>query len=578
MVLALDSSSPSMVKGTTTPATTASFSPPAGTLLFALCEADEINTFAVSNTGTSLTWTSIGVSTNASGQGSIQVYWAYNAVAQSNITVSSARTGSFTANALKVLVFTGAETSFTGAKAAAFTATVNVTTTAANSWVWAAHIEENGGADTAATGCSFNDAETSFGGIGGGVLKRTANTPTSGTVVTIGVVSGTLPAIVAFEVKENPVSPVGAVGTEWHPGRGPGSARFYKTPRSTDSIQAATVTLPDPTVGGIVLSGSTDTAAIGSVVTDSSVGGVRLGDTIGETAVNSVVLIDPGVGGARSGGNTDTVAVGVALTDPSAGGSRLGGNADTSAAGIVLADTASGHRLGSTADALATGIVLTDASVGGSRAGDTFGETATAALSISDPSVGGVRAGSTTGTMTFGIVLTDTPGAATSGSGRETLATGIVLLDVISATRSGSTTDTLAVGTVLTDLSAGGVRAGTVPGETATSALPLTDPTVGGIRLGGTTGSTTISLAVTDVAGGIRLGNTVDTVRAGLVLTDVAGAVRLGSSKDALSLILPTARGQMNSADRATNTMHSADRPTARMEPVTRLGPTMKGG
>jgi len=204
VALALDASTPSMVKGTTNPVTTASFSPPAGSLLFAICEADETNTFSVSNTGTALTWSSIGVSTNQSGQGSIMVFWAYNDSAQSGITVSSTRTGSFTANAIKVLVWTGAEKIFTGAKAAAFTATVNLVTTGANSWVWAGHVEENGGADTAATGCTFNDAETSFGGIGGGVLKRTTNTPTSGTTVTIGVTSGTLPAIVAFEVKEAP--------------------------------------------------------------------------------------------------------------------------------------------------------------------------------------------------------------------------------------------------------------------------------------------------------------------------------------------------------------------------------------
>jgi hypothetical protein len=467
VALALDASTPAMVKGTTNPATTATFSPPAQSLLFALCEADETNTFAVSNTGTALSWQSIGVSINQSGQGSIQVFWAWNANAQSNITVSSTRTGSFVANGLKVLVFTGAESTFTGAKIAGLTATVNVTTTANNSWVWAAHIEEGGGADTAASGCTFNDAETSFGGIGGGVLKRTATTPTAGTVVTIGVTAATTPAIVAFEVKESAAVAEGYSTTGWHPGRGPTQARFYKTPRSTDAIAAAPTALTDA-AGQAILGSPTDTIAIGVALTDAAFGarhssttdtlaigialsdglpdGSRLGDTFGEAAVNSVVVSDPSVGGIRLGGGTDSLAVGVALTDQSAGSTRLGDTTGSLATGIVLLDVITPLRAGSTTDSAGIGVALADGSVGGLRSGDVFGETATVALSISDPSVGGTRLGGNTGTLTSGLVLADTAAGIRLGGKTETLTYAVVLADIAGGIRLGRTTDTYSIG------------------------------------------------------------------------------------------------------------------------------------
>src|SRR5689334_11651507 len=108
MALALDASSPARVTGTANPTTTAAFDPPANSLLFAICQADQSNTFAVSGGG--LTWSSV-VARNVGGgtDGATAVFWAYNTNAQTGITVTSTRTGSFTAHSLRVLVFTGAE-------------------------------------------------------------------------------------------------------------------------------------------------------------------------------------------------------------------------------------------------------------------------------------------------------------------------------------------------------------------------------------------------------------------------------------------------------------------------------------
>lgn len=228
MTVALDASTPGFVSGTANPTTTASFTNPAGSLLFAICIADESNTFVISNpTGSALTWTSVGASVAGAGFTNIQVYWAYDAAGGTR-TVRSTKTGSFTGHALKVLVFTGTETTFTGAAASAKLDTVNVVTTANNSWVWAGHGDENAALDTAATNCTFNDGPIVFGtgGIAGGIIKRNATTPTSGTSVTIGTSAGTLPALVAFEVKEGTGGASGnALAGRWPNAMAPGFTR-----------------------------------------------------------------------------------------------------------------------------------------------------------------------------------------------------------------------------------------------------------------------------------------------------------------------------------------------------------------
>jgi hypothetical protein len=199
-------------------------------MFFAICIADESNTFVISNpSGSALTWTSIGASVSGAGFTNMQVYWAYDPVGGSR-TVRSTRTGSFTAHGLKVLVFTGTETTFTGANGSAKLDTVNIVTTAANSWVWAGHGDENAALDTAATNCTFNDGPAVFGtgGIAGGIIKRNAITATSGTSVTIGTSAGTLPAVLAFEVKEGggAAAPSGnALAGRWPNAMAPGFTR-----------------------------------------------------------------------------------------------------------------------------------------------------------------------------------------------------------------------------------------------------------------------------------------------------------------------------------------------------------------
>src|SRR5437764_9280827 len=200
MALALDASTPAFVSGTSNPVTTATFSPPAGSLLIAFTIADESNTFSVSGGG--LTWTRLD-QLSVAGLNSLSTWWAYCATAPGSITVSSTKTGSFTANALKVAVFTGAEAVFGGAHGSAQSNTISLTATQTGSWGWAVVGDQVGStADAAGTGCTWNDAEAAFGGVSGGILRRTTADGVSGTGTTL--TAGTAPtsmSIAAVEVK-----------------------------------------------------------------------------------------------------------------------------------------------------------------------------------------------------------------------------------------------------------------------------------------------------------------------------------------------------------------------------------------
>jgi len=199
VALALDSSTPAFVKGTSNPVST-TFSPPANAMLVALTEADESNTFSVS--GGSLSWTQLNT-VGVSARNSLSSWVAFTTTAPGSITVSSTKTGSFTANALKVLVFTGAETSFSGAHSVAQSNTVTITATQTGSWCWAA-LGDNLGTttDAAGSGCTYNDAEAAFGGVAGGILKRTTADGVNGSNITMSAGSSSADmSIIIVEIK-----------------------------------------------------------------------------------------------------------------------------------------------------------------------------------------------------------------------------------------------------------------------------------------------------------------------------------------------------------------------------------------
>ena len=432
MPVLLDASTPAFVTGTANPATTASFTPPASAAIFAICMADESNTFSVSNTGTALTWASIGTPINQAGEGSIAVFRAYTGnTSPGAITVSGTRTGSFVANALQVLVFTGAEATYTGAYAKALTATVNIVTTAANSWIWAGHVEENGTADTAASGCAFQSGPTSFGGIDGGVLKRTATTPTSGTSVTIGVTGATTPDVVAFEVKEAASTGNTAFAGIWPGTCSPGLQRLHHQTSFTTPFQ---------------LLGSTDAASGPVNYTKSTSDNVGITDTTTNargTAASDAVGITDSVRVSVTKGITDPVGI----TD-----TRAYNDGENYTDPVGLTDSAS--RTVTAVRAPADNVGITDARTAAR------GKTQADAVGITD-SVTGVI--SLLKTVNDSIGITD----GTTKSRGESPGEAVGLTDAVSVTKTVVRTVSDAVG--VTDTRAYN------DGENYVDPLPITD-------------------------------------------------------------------------------------------------------
>lgn len=350
MALALDASTPAFVHATANPAVTASFSPPAASLLIAFTIGDVSNTWVVSGGG--LTWTKIDA-LSPSGVNSVSTWWAYAVSAPGPMTVSAQRTGSYNANALKVLVFTGAESGFTGAHLAAQSYEVSLTATATGSWVWAVIGDQLGKTnDIAISGCVYNDAEISFGGISGGILKRTTADGVSGSPVLIG--ASTAPqdmSIAAVEIKPS------SGGGPTYSGTGVGALTLAAT---GSGVKAAT--------GGGSGAVSLAAAATG-LAARSGTGSAALALTAGATGTKHTSGTDTGnltlaasATGASQRSGTSSAALTLTASAP-AGGSGLSGTG-TAAITLTADSTGTAHRVGTGTAALhlsATGGTATPA-------------------------------------------------------------------------------------------------------------------------------------------------------------------------------------------------------------------------
>lgn len=200
MAIAFDASSPAVVRGTSNPATTASFTPAANAMILVFTEADEGNTFALSNSA-SMSFTSLD-SLNGSSRNSLGSWVGFTGSSPSSMTITSTRTGTFTAHMLLVYVLTGTELSFTGAHGVAQSNTITLTMTQTGSLGVAAIGDNLGGTDAAGTGCTYQTAQATFGGVSGGGLKRTTADGVSGSGTTLSAGSAaTDMSIIAVEVK-----------------------------------------------------------------------------------------------------------------------------------------------------------------------------------------------------------------------------------------------------------------------------------------------------------------------------------------------------------------------------------------
>lgn len=209
MALAIDASTPALASNSasaTTTLTSAAFSPPAGSFILVMTARDSagatVNEQQVISSTPALTWTIIGRKTDyasatsviAGGTnepGDIEMWWAYTATAPGSTTVSTALASGATAAdaAMQVVVLTGAETTFGGAKAAsgntATTPSVAVTTTAANSWVFSMSTDWTAGVvGTVGAGQTIINQVQFSGLMTYNFWRQTATTASSGTAVT----------------------------------------------------------------------------------------------------------------------------------------------------------------------------------------------------------------------------------------------------------------------------------------------------------------------------------------------------------------------------------------------------------
>jgi hypothetical protein len=200
MAIVIDASSPAVVRGTANPAVTASFTPAANAMIVVFTEADEGNTFVLSNSA-SLSFASQN-SLSGSSRNSLASWVGFSGSSPSAMTITSTKTGTFTAHMLLVYVITGTELSFTGAHGVAQSNTITLTMTQTGSLGVAAIGDNLGGTDAAGTGCTYQTAQASFGGVSGGGLKRTTADGVNGVGTTLVAGSASTDmSIIAVEVK-----------------------------------------------------------------------------------------------------------------------------------------------------------------------------------------------------------------------------------------------------------------------------------------------------------------------------------------------------------------------------------------
>lgn len=223
MVLAIDGTTPAKVTGTTAAITSAAFSPPAGSVLWAFVARNGPSAGnddgTVSSTG-GLSWSLAGRkstnagSTNGAGtEACVEIWRAYAATAPGSITVTDTRAdgagGTDRQHILKVLVITGAEPvwagAITGTSSASGLPSASVTTTRASSWVFAVASDwAQAGLGTAGASQTIIDEDDVAGQYSAHIWRQDATTPASGTSVTMNL---TAPAAeqyneLAIEVRE----------------------------------------------------------------------------------------------------------------------------------------------------------------------------------------------------------------------------------------------------------------------------------------------------------------------------------------------------------------------------------------
>lgn len=234
MTIAVDVSSPSPVTSSGAPTTSAAFTPPSSSVIFAFCSADANNgsldeALTVSDSATG-TWNQAAFH-NGNGGACSGIFWRLCPTSPGSITVSLADNKGAVPKRLTVVVFTGTDqTNPVGAIFAGITAAATYTSTVDQSWGWSCGLTANATLTAGGTGNTLNDT---FAGFDSGdatfTLNRTAVTTPAGTGVTL-TIAGT--ATIGHHVAVEILPPGAAAATPYaEPWTGPTPGRIGPTGR-----------------------------------------------------------------------------------------------------------------------------------------------------------------------------------------------------------------------------------------------------------------------------------------------------------------------------------------------------------
>lgn len=251
MALAIDASTPAAVHSAVnvTTATTASFTPPAGSQLWAFWAGDDDTGISqpgapsiTDNLGAHLTWNqtdwSRAADTSNTGNGQAAIWWANCPTSQAmTVTVTTGNTNPTSGNDahLRVIVLTGADTAQNGAHGkgggTTQTGTATYTATRAGSWGWLTFADWNASAShpTLQAGCTEDSWTTLTGQSTGWVVRRTTADGAAGSSVTVGATAPTVEGRYAY-VEILPAPDVSAYPTQTGPGRISPSGSWTQSP------------------------------------------------------------------------------------------------------------------------------------------------------------------------------------------------------------------------------------------------------------------------------------------------------------------------------------------------------------
>jgi hypothetical protein len=464
VALAIDGSTPAKATGTTTAITTAAFSPPANTQLVAFVARNvgfhNFNADGnVSSTG-GLSWSLAGRksvnagSTGGAGtDGCTEIWVANTTTAPGSMTVTDTRgdglSGSGAEHILKVEVFTGAESpwagAITGTSSTSGLPSASVTTTQANSWVFASSSDWSaGGVGTVGSGQTMIDEDDVAGQYDAHIWRQTSTTSVSGTSVTMNLTapSGQQYNELAIEIRETAATATDAGGriqSGFHPGRGPTRARFYQTPKSYDVISAATINGTADLAGAGTLADVPVIQAAPATLTGAgtlSASGVIAGSATLTGAGTMAATVTQGAGSTLTGAGTVAAAVTESATASLTG-------AGTLAATVTESAIASLSGAGTLTSPVVQRVIATLTGAGVLTAQGGAG------------AVQGVASLTAAGTVT----ATATQAATATSTGAGALAANVIQRATVTATGAGGLTATVRQGATAAPAGAGTMSA-----------------------------------------------------------------------------------------------------------------------